>query len=47
MPPQAGIAVYERGPGGGLAAARIYDDVDPPLGGLSSNPTPAAEIYMP
>jgi hypothetical protein len=32
LPPQAGMAVYERGPGGRLAAARIYDDVDPPLG---------------
>jgi hypothetical protein len=32
LPPQAGVAVYERGPGGKLAAARIYDDVDPPLG---------------
>lgn len=31
LPPQAGIAVYERGPSGLLAWARIYDDVDPPL----------------
>lgn len=31
MPPQAGIAIYERGPSGLLAHARIYDDVDPPL----------------
>jgi SnoaL-like domain len=31
LPPQAGIAVYVRGDGGKLAAARIYDDVDPPL----------------
>jgi ketosteroid isomerase-like protein len=28
LPPQAGIAVYERGPDGLLAAARVYDDVD-------------------
>ena len=28
--PQAGVAVYERGAGGLLAAARIYDDVEPP-----------------
>lgn len=28
IPPQAGVAVYERGPSGKLAAARIYDDVD-------------------
>ena len=31
MSPQAGIAVYVRGDGGKLAAARIYDDTDPPL----------------
>jgi SnoaL-like domain len=31
LPPQAGIAVYVRGENGKLAAARIYDDVDPPL----------------
>ena len=31
MPPQAGIAVYVRGDTGRLAAARIYDDSDPPL----------------
>jgi hypothetical protein len=30
IPPQAGVAVYERGAGGLLAAARIYDDVEPP-----------------
>jgi len=30
--PEAGIAVYVRGASGQLAAARIYDDVDPPLG---------------
>jgi hypothetical protein len=28
VPPQAGIAVYERGPSGRLREARIYDDVD-------------------
>jgi hypothetical protein len=33
MPPQAGIAVYLRGDSGRLAAARIYDDADPPLSG--------------
>jgi hypothetical protein len=32
MPPEAGIAVYVRGESGKLAAARIYDDSDPPLG---------------
>jgi hypothetical protein len=31
--PQAGLAVYVRGESGRLAAARIYDDVDPPLAG--------------
>jgi hypothetical protein len=31
LPPQAGVAVYARGQSGKLAAARIYDDVDPPL----------------
>jgi hypothetical protein len=30
IPPQAGVAVYERSSGGLLAAARIYDDVEPP-----------------
>jgi hypothetical protein len=33
LPPEAGIAVYVRGESGKLAAARIYDDADPPLGG--------------
>jgi len=32
LAPEAGLAVYERGAGGKLAAARIYDDVDPPVG---------------
>ena len=32
LPPEAGVAVYVRGQGGKLAAARIYDDADPPLG---------------
>jgi hypothetical protein len=31
LPPQAGVAVYERGTSGLLRAARIYDDVEPPL----------------
>ena len=31
LPPQAGLAVYVRGDSGKLAAARIYDDADPPL----------------
>jgi SnoaL-like domain len=29
LPPEAGVAVYVRGQSGKLAAARIYDDVDP------------------
>jgi ketosteroid isomerase-like protein len=33
LPPQAGLCVYERGPGGLLAAARVYDDIEPPAGG--------------
>jgi limonene-1,2-epoxide hydrolase len=32
LPPQAGIAVYERGPDGLLAAVRVYDDIEPPIG---------------
>jgi hypothetical protein len=32
LQPQAGVAVYVRGESGRLAAARIYDDTDPPLG---------------
>jgi hypothetical protein len=32
LPPQAGVAVYVRCESGKLAAARIYDDADPPLG---------------
>jgi hypothetical protein len=32
MPPQAGIGVYERGADGLLAAARVYDDIEPPAG---------------
>jgi ketosteroid isomerase-like protein len=31
LPPQAGIAIYERGRDGLLAAARVYDDVDAPI----------------
>ena len=31
LPPKAGIAIYERGPDGLLAAARVYDDVDAPI----------------
>jgi ketosteroid isomerase-like protein len=30
LPPQAGIVVFERGPDGLLAAARVYDDVEAP-----------------
>src|SRR3954470_6527705 len=31
LPPQAGIAVFERSPDGSLAAVRTYDDVEPPV----------------
>ena len=33
LPPQAGVAVYDRGPNGKIAAVRLYDDVDPALAG--------------
>ena len=36
IPPQAGVAVYERGESGRLRAARIYDDVTPPESSDSS-----------
>jgi hypothetical protein len=32
LPSQAGIAVYERGHDGLLAAARVYDDIEAPIG---------------
>jgi SnoaL-like protein len=35
LAPEAGVAVYLRGETGKLAAARIYDDVDPPLTALT------------
>ena len=38
LAPEAGVAVYARGESGKLAAARIYDDVDPPLGLVNSPP---------
>jgi ketosteroid isomerase-like protein len=31
LPPQAGISVYERGPDGLLAAARVYNDIEAPV----------------
>lgn len=31
LPPQAGVAVYERGPGGRIREARVYDDVQGPV----------------
>jgi SnoaL-like protein len=31
LPPQAGIAIYERGPSGKLHEARVYDDVEGPV----------------
>ena len=31
LPPQAGVAIYERGPSGKLHEARIYDDVEGPV----------------
>jgi hypothetical protein len=32
LSPQADMGVYERGPDGLLAAVRVYDDVEPPVG---------------
>lgn len=32
LSPEAGLAVYVRGSSGKLACARIYDDIEPPLG---------------
>jgi ketosteroid isomerase-like protein len=32
VPPQAGLGVFERGADGLLAAARVYDDVEAPIG---------------
>jgi hypothetical protein len=37
LPPQAGVAVYERGSSGLLTAARIYDDIQPPAGSDTSS----------
>ncbi len=31
LPPQAGLGIFERGPDGLLAAARVYDDVEAPV----------------
>lgn len=31
LPPQAGIGIYERSPGGLLAAVRVYDDIGVPV----------------
>jgi hypothetical protein len=35
LPPEAGLAVYVRGTSGKLAAVRIYDAGDPPLGSVA------------
>ncbi|MGN6170106.1 MAG: nuclear transport factor 2 family protein [Solirubrobacteraceae bacterium] len=43
LPPQAGFAVYVRGQSGKLEAARIYDDVNPPLTYPRSADVAAAE----
>jgi hypothetical protein len=42
LPPQAGVAVHERGPDGRLAAVRVYDDVAAPAG--RHLPVPATAI---
>jgi len=38
LAPQGGVTVFVRGDSGKLAAARIYDDVDPPLGPRVTGP---------
>ena len=43
LPPQPGVAVYVRGSSGKLAAARIYDDADPPLR-LGQEPLAAVDV---
>ena len=43
LPPQAGIAVYERDPDGLLAAVRVYDDVEPPAGSVAGG-LPAVDV---
>jgi len=40
LPPQAGVAVYVRGHSGKLAAARIYDDTDPPVAAAARRAQP-------
>jgi limonene-1,2-epoxide hydrolase len=50
LPPQAGVAVHERGPDGRLAAVRVYDDVAAPAGRHLPGPatailTGAAGLY--
>ena len=32
LPPRAGIGIFERAPDGLLAAVRIYDDIEAPVG---------------
>jgi hypothetical protein len=44
MPPQAGLAVYVRGDSGRLAAARIYDDADPPVTGKPGPARPRTSV---
>jgi hypothetical protein len=39
LPPEAGLAFYVRGDSGKLAAARVYDDADPPF----TNRSPARD----
>ena len=41
LPPEAGLAVYVRGDSGKLAAARVYDDADPPLSASAQRPAAA------
>jgi hypothetical protein len=44
LTPQAGLAVYERGSDGMLAAVRIYDDVEPPVDRPYDGPKPRTDL---
>jgi hypothetical protein len=46
LPPQAGLAVYERDHDGLLAAARVYDDVEAPVTRLSNGTQPTRNAAM-
>ena len=47
LTPQAGLVVYDRGPNRLLAAARIYNDIDPPFDGTGERSRTALKIDRP